>query len=382
MSTPEKDTVFKLPDLGEGLEGATIVQWLVKIGDTVKLGDLLVEVETVKSAVEIPSPCDGVIAKLHANEGDELAVGASLVTFESGDAAPAEQKNEPRVAPTHIEPDVKAEPNHEPVREEQKTVAPTSSHSNARAMPAVRQRAAELGIDIEQVKGTGEGSVVVMSDVESATAPALEKSGKDTGAGTPLTGSRLEMCKHMERSLEVVPVTIMDDARVALWRWSVPVMSRLVCAIIAGCKAAPELNAWFDSGTRMLELHTRIDLGIAVSTPHGLFVPVLAGVESRNESDIRAALKELVAQTRKGKIYTDAGRAPTITLTNFGPLGGKYATPIIVPPQVAILGVGAAYSMWPPIEKRLPLSLTFDHRVVTGEEASRFLAAAKADLEK
>ncbi len=185
---------------------------------------------------------------------------------------------------------------------------------------------------------------------------------------------------------EVVPATVVEDADVDAWRDGEDITIRLIRAIVAGCRAEPSLNAWYDSTVGGRRLHERIDLGIAVDTRDGLFVPVMRDVGNRDDADLRRGLERMKADIKVRKIPPEELRGATTTLSNFGTLAGRYAAPVVVPPQVAILSAGrvaprvVALDGRPAVHKTLPLSLTFDHRAVTGGEAARFLAAAVADL--
>jgi 2-oxoisovalerate dehydrogenase E2 component (dihydrolipoyl transacylase) len=186
----------------------------------------------------------------------------------------------------------------------------------------------------------------------------------------------------------VVPATVSDEADVEAWMNGGDVTIRLVHAIVAACAREPALNAWYDSQAQGRRLHGKIDLGIAVDTEDGLFVPVLRDVANRDATDLRKGLERMKADILARSIPPEELRGATITLSNFGTLAGRYASPIVVPPQVAILSAGRIASRAVVVagtvvaHRTLPLSLTFDHRVVTGGEAARFLAAAIADLER
>jgi pyruvate dehydrogenase E2 component (dihydrolipoamide acetyltransferase) len=181
---------------------------------------------------------------------------------------------------------------------------------------------------------------------------------------------------------------VTDDADIGDWRQGEDVTIRLVRAIAAACKAEPALNAWYNSGAGERRLIERIDIGIAVDTDGGLIVPVIRNVAERDVSDLRTGLDRLRADAVARSIPPSELRGATITLSNFGMIGGRFANLIVVPPQVAIVGAGriaravVAHRGQPAVRRVLPLSLTFDHRVVTGGEAARFLVALKSDLER
>ncbi|GAB7547747.1 hypothetical protein CS8_074390 [Cupriavidus sp. 8B] len=179
---------------------------------------------------------------------------------------------------------------------------------------------------------------------------------------------------------------MIDDADIHAWVPGTDTTIRLVRALVAGCRAEPGLNAWYESQTGRRHVPTRIDVGIAVDLPEGLFVPVLRDTGKRDAADLRRGLDRMRADVRARTIAPEEMRGNTITLSNFGMIAGKYAAPIVVPPTVAILGAGRIHDAVvaaggvPAVHRILPLSLTFDHRVVTGGEAARFLAAVIADL--
>uniref|UniRef100_UPI0018DF63FE dihydrolipoamide acetyltransferase family protein n=1 Tax=Roseomonas rosulenta TaxID=2748667 RepID=UPI0018DF63FE len=250
-----------------------------------------------------------------------------------------------------------------------------------RAMPAARALAAQRGLDLGRIAGTGPGGTITLGDVEAAVSPG-------TPAGfEPLTGARLAMARNIARSRdEVASTTLCDDADVEAWPPGTDHTMRLARAVIAGCRAAPALNAWFDGDAQARRLHAEVALGIAVETEVGLFVPVLHDALRRSLAELRAEFNRLKRGLADRSLEPDELRGATITLSNFGALGGRYAALSIVPPQVAILGAGriaarpSIHAGQIAVRRLLPLSLSFDHRAVTGAEAARFLNAVIADL--
>ncbi|MEN8259989.1 MAG: dihydrolipoamide acetyltransferase family protein [Pseudomonadota bacterium] len=362
---------FKLPDLGEGLQEAEIVEWRVSPGDEVKQDQILVAVETAKAIVDLPSPRAGKIHKLYGKSGDVLQVGDPLVEFEEEGAVRAD-------AGTVVgEVKVGSEVVHEP--------AISVTHSallGIKATPAVRALAARHNVDLSIVTPSGRDGMVTAADVQR-----VAKLLAEVGPIEPLRGVRRTMARTMAQAhSEVVAVTIVDDADIGAWREREDVTIRLIRAIVAGCRAEPSLNAWYDShavGRRVLK---KIDLGIAVDTEDGLFVPVLRDVGNREKADLRSGLQAIKEAVKSRSIPPEDMRGYTITLSNFGTFAGRYANPIVVPPSVAILGAGRIHAQAIPIEGELevhnvmPLSLTFDHRAVTGGEAARFLGVVLEDL--
>lgn len=360
--------IFNLPDLGEGLAEAEIVAWHVNVGDHVVTDQPLVAVETDKAVVEIPSPHSGRVTRLCAGVGDRVEVGAPLVEFE---AAGAQADTGTVVGEVGA-----AEPTTIP--------APPPTRAGVKATPAVRAMARTHGIDLATVQGTGPGGAVTASDVTRAAAEPGNAEPPE-----PLRGVRRAMADRMAKAhAEVAPATVTDAADVEAWREGTSVMLRLIRAMAAGCAAAPALNAWYDGAERTRRLHRAVDLGIAVDNEDGLFVPVLRDAGNRSADDLAAGLDRLKEDIRNRTIPPAELRGQTITLSNFGTVGGRHAQLVVVPPQVAIVGAGrirgevVAVGDSVAVHRELPLSLTFDHRAVTGAEAARFLQAVIADLEQ
>lgn len=351
-------TTFTLPDLGEGLQEAEIVTWHVSEGDRVTADQPLVSVETDKAVVEVPAPCSGRIARILAAEGDIVKIGAPLVEIDTGKAEDTGA----------IVGSIKGPPPTPPV-------LPASETGDVKATPAVRRLARELGVDLATIRGSGPGGAILTRDVEAAAGQA---------PGEELRGVRRAMAQTMAAShASIVPATVTDRADITSWPDDMKPMPRLVRAIVAACAAEPALNAWFDGSRR--QLNDRIDLAIAVDTPEGLFTPVLR--DAGAVTDVETRIKALRRAVEDRSIAPEDMKGATITLSNFGTIGGEFAALVVPPPQVAILGAGRISQTCVPVKGRpsvrrtLPLSLTFDHRVVTGGEAARFLAAARADLE-
>ena len=354
--------VFNLPDLGEGLQEAEIVEWHVKPGDSLEADQAMVSMETDKAIVEVPAPFSGKVEKLFGDAGTKIHVGAPLIGFEGavadtgtivGDLA-TKKAAPPKVAPAKTE---------------------------VKATPAVRALARSLNVDLASIEATGPGGTATTDDVKRAARAPLP------ATQTAQKGMRATMARNMALAhQEVAAVTVIDDADVDHWPKGTSALARLARAIVVAAKAEPGINAWYDSKSDARTVREEVDLGIAVDLPDGLLVPVLRN--AHKIGDATAQLEELVAKAKERSLSPEMLRGATITLSNFGAIGGRYASPMVVPPQVAILGAGR-------IEKRpvvakdgalaahrvLPLSLTFDHRAATGGEAARFLNAVKKDLE-
>lgn len=363
---------FKLPDLGEGLQEAEIVEWHVKAGDTVKADQLLVSVETAKAIVDIPAPYDGVLVKTFGKEGDILHVGEPLAAYEGeADAGTVVGRLEGGGEAGADNFFVGAAPS-------------TREHLAPRATPAVRQLARQLGVDLAAVQGSGADGLITRADVEGASQGARERFG-----GEKLRGVRRSMALNMARAhAEVVPVVIVGDADLHRWREARDPLVRIAQAIAVACEAEPVLNSWFDGKNLSIKRHAQLDLGIAVDTPDGLFVPVLRNVGARSAEDLKEGVERLRADVRARSIPPQEMMGATLTLSNFGTLFGRYANPVVVPPQVAIIGAGGILDEPVAVDGQvvvhpiLPLSLTFDHRAVTGGEAARFLKALVEALQQ
>jgi 2-oxoisovalerate dehydrogenase E2 component (dihydrolipoyl transacylase) len=361
--------LFSLPDLGEGLQDAEVVKWHVAVGDTVKLDQPLVSVETAKAIVDIPAPYAGSISRLYAAPGDIVHIGAPLVGFDGESAQP---DHGTVVGSIEAGKNVSAEA----------PAAPTPTVVGIKATPAVRALARQHHVDLAMVTPTGANGLITTGDVERAARVLTE-----AGPIELLRGVRRAMAQNMMlANAEVASATIMDDADIHAWPPHTLPILRLIRALIAACRAEPSLNAWYDSEKIGRWVVKHVDLGIAVDTPDGLLVPVLRDVAARDPADLKQMLHQLIGDTRARKVPPENLRGHTITLSNYGTIAGRYASPVVVPPTVAILGAGrirdevVARDGKPVVHRILPLSLTFDHRAVSGGEAGRFMAAAIADL--
>jgi len=373
-------TVFRLPDVGEGLHEAELVAWHVAVGDHVVADQPLVSVETAKAVVEIPSPQSGHIAALHGEPGDVVPVGTVLVEFADGahvDTGLVVGELDEEVARPSI------------ARTPARRVGATGG--GVKASPAVRSLAAQLGVDLASLTGTGAVGTITRGDVEMAAARAAAPSAEPLREGDtiePLRGVRRAMDANMARAhTQVVPASVTDEADIGDWPEGTDVTLRLIRAIATACRAEPAINASYLGRDTGRVLHDYVDLGIAVDTPDGLFVPVLRDVANRDPEDLRQGLEAMKADVRARTVAPEHLRGQTITLSNFGAIAGRHAALVVVPPQVAIVGAGRARDAvvaqhgHAVVTRVLPLSLTFDHRVVMGGEATRFLRALIADLQ-
>ncbi|OUS25192.1 branched-chain alpha-keto acid dehydrogenase subunit E2 [Gammaproteobacteria bacterium 45_16_T64] len=375
---------FKLPDLGEGLQEAEIVEWHIKIGDIVAVDQIIVSVETAKAIVDVPSPQAGEIAALFGATGDIIHTNEPLLEY-----AGEEHADTGTVVGVINESTPSEESSHAEVDEFIIGSAEGNSQHRSFATPAIRALAKRLNVDINSLKGSGHRQLITASDVERA-----HQIEKDFGASIPLRGVRRAMAKNMAKAQrEVSKVTIFDDANIHRWYGSqhshkIDPTMRLVQAIGSACRIEPQLNAWFDGDNLSIRIIETIDLGIAVDTEDGLFVPVLRDINNRDVENMKQGLDALRGAVKSRKIPPKEMSGATITLSNFGTIAGKYGNPVVVPPMVSILGAGTihdqvvAYEGQPVIHPIMPLSLSFDHRAITGGEAARFLKALIEHLEQ
>jgi pyruvate dehydrogenase E2 component (dihydrolipoamide acetyltransferase) len=432
------ERVFNLPDLGEGLEDAEIVEWKVAEGDTVELNQPLIEVNTAKALVEIPSPVAGVIKTLHGEAGGVVEVGAPLVTFEVEAGSPpsaetdaaaaagqqasppdgeskreavlvgygvdegsAKGKRRPRLKPpgTRRAPAAVAE-----------TAAPeTAEAGEVKATPPVRRLARERGIDLTSVTGSGPEGRITREDVLGA-APADTESAAGTDADRlteavegeeriPVRGVRRMIAEKMARSWREVPhVTTfheIDATRIEALRTElteqtgtkVSALAIVVRALVDVCQRHPELNSSWDEDAHEIVVKRDRHVGIATDTERGLLVPVVHDAQDKGIAEIAGEIAELVDAARAGRATLEQLTGGTITVTNVGTFGSSFGTPIINIPEVAILALGR-------IEQRavvaggeivarpsVTLSLSFDHRVIDGADADKALTDLREVLE-
>lgn len=377
---------LKLPDLGEGLQEAEIVEWMVQEGDTVEADQPLVSVETAKAVVEVPAPVSGVIEKLHFQEGDLVEVGALLVTFKGGDGVrDATPASPAKAAPRKDSGTVAGslQESNEIVAEAEESLS-ARSEGGFKCTPAIRALARKLGIELNVVTPTGPNDTITRGDVER-----VHKILSEVEPIEELRGVRRAMAQTMVTARdEVMHATIMDEADITDWPEKSDVTIRIIHAIVHASQEEPALNGWFfpkETGRRLLK---KVHLGIAMDTSDGLFVPVLQDVANRSPEDLRQGLNELKQHVRNRSVPPEQLRGHTFTLSNFGMFAGKYGTPVVVPPTMAILAAGRihdgirAVNGSPEIRRVLPLSLSIDHRAINGGEAARWLKAAMESLSK
>ncbi len=414
--------IFNLPDLGEGLPDAEIVEWLVAEGDELTLDQPMINMETAKAVVEVPSPFTGKLVKCFGQAGDVIETGKPLAGFDVGDGTDAADDAPEADAPVteaDAAPDASGD---QDARADSGTVVgametsdqlvreTVSSVAGIKVTPAVRAMARKLKVDLARVTATGKDGVVTRADVEAAAknppaaAPAAPASpapaaaapatpppapAAATGEWEPIRGTRRTMARVMSEShAQVVATTLMDDADIHAWDHRQDVTVRLLRALWAGACVEPGLNAWYDGDKGMRMIHKNMDVGMAVDTPDGLFAAALRRVNSNTPEQVRASIDRLKVNVKNRSIPPEDLRDYTIMLSNFGVFAGRYATPIINPPCVCIVAAGKSRHEVVPVlggfevHRIMPLSLTFDHRACTGGEAARFLKAMLEDLRR
>lgn len=366
--------IFNLPDLGEGLAEAEIREWYVKEGDQVVVDQPLVSMETAKAVVDVPSPYAGKIVALHGKSNDIIQTGAPLITFDTGED---EVKERPKSSVVGALEEGAGKWDESDVI----IGAVKTKTERIKAMPAARVLAAQMNVDLAQITGTGPQGLITPDDVKKFITQKAPAQGA-TFKGEALHGVRRVMAQTMAQSQrEIVPVTIVEDVNISHLPASSDITALVLKAIASAAKVEPSLNAWFDGSTLTRDLRKEVNVGLAVDTSEGLFVPVIKDVDAKSNEALRERVNTYKATVKDRTVAQADMQGATITLSNFGTIIGRYATPIIVPPAVAILGCGRSREV--PIVQEgkvmpgriLPLSLTFDHRAVTGGEATRFLGA-------
>ncbi|MEF1254932.1 dihydrolipoamide acetyltransferase family protein [Vibrio sp. M260112] len=365
---------FLLPDLGEGLAESEIVEWHINVGDSVELDQVVLTVETAKAVVEVPAPYSGVVVSRHGEAGDVINIGALLLEIEEqpelvGTVASKQKQQDAATVVGNV-----SQTTHH-VDVDDFWIGSTHSPSIdglVTALPSTRLLAKKLGVDLNTVSGTGPNGIITDNDIYA-------EARKQSPGTEVLKGARRTMVSTMSESHHsVAAVTITEEASLANWTAAEDISGRLIRAVVYACQEEPALNAWFDAETMTRCVHSRVNIGIAVDSSHGLYVPVLKHAESYDDNDIRTWLNETVQGIRERKIGRDSLQHATITLSNFGAIAGIFATPVVSPPQVAIVGAGRIIERVvikdgvPVAVKVMPLSITFDHRACTGGEAARF----------
>ena len=410
-------TEFKLPELGENVYEGTVVRLLVKVGDTVAKDQSVLEIETGKASVELPSPVGGKILSITVKEGEKAKVGQTVMTFDAS-ATPAatpaaKPKKEAKAAAATVQP---ATPPPAPAAKPVVTAQPSQpivvaqSTGTVPASPSTRQFAREIGIDVTQVPGSGPGGRVSTDDVKSFSRAA--NAGLVRGAGKPavpplpdfarwgeterepMNNIRIATSDHMSLAWTAIPhVTIHDSADIteleklrSSYRAKAEAagakltLTAFIIKIVASAlKNAPKMNASIDVQNKQTVFKKFINVGVAVDTDRGLVVPVIRDADKKNVLQIAQELNRISERAKARKTSPDEMQGGTFTITNIGSVGGKFFTPIINWPEVAILGIGRGSIEAVNIDgffhprQMLPLSLSFDHRIIDGADGARFL---------
>ncbi|HEU6446224.1 MAG TPA: dihydrolipoamide acetyltransferase family protein [Gaiellaceae bacterium] len=366
---------FKLPDLGEGLTEGEIARWLVQEGQEIAEDDPLVEVQTDKTTVEIPSPAAGKVASILVEEGKVVPVGTVLVVIGDG-AAPAAEGEQP--------PSASRAP-------QQEDMSPAADSSRVRATPLIRKIAQDLGVDLATIEATGPQGRVTEEDVRRAAAsggltPGPGPRHGSEGRREPLRGVRRLIAEHMARAhREIPPVTWVEECDFGAIDLTV-LLPTVLKATAEALKEFPELNARLES--EEIVYLERYDLGFAVQTDQGLVVPVVRDVDARSLEELDADVRRLAEAARAGELKAEELRGSTFTVTNAGKFAGLFQTPIVNHPEVAILSLGRIADR--PVVRDGEIvvrtvgyvALTFDHRVVDGARAAEFGLAVLRRLEQ
>jgi pyruvate dehydrogenase E2 component (dihydrolipoamide acetyltransferase) len=428
-------TDFKLPDLGENIASGDVVSVFVSVGDVVKPGQALLEVETDKAVIEVPCPPGGRVASVLVKKGDTVKVGQTLLTLEAAGSSPsvatpvaaAPAKPAPVAAPPAAAKVAPAEPT--PVAPppvamkpaavkpaiEPELAAPTPAVAAVEpAGPAVRRLARELGVDLGRVKGSGPAGRILREDVvaavrqgsaQGARSAAVPSSDRDDWGPVhreQMSRMRRTIAANMVRSVSTIPhLTNFDDADVtemerlrkasaddhAKVNVKLTALSFVIKAVSLSLRQHPAMNSSIDVEKGEILYKDYVNIGLAVDTPRGLVVPVLRGCDELSIPQIAQAIAETAEKAKHAQYSIEDLRGGTFTISNLGAIGGTYSTPIINWPEVAILLVGRSRKLpvvqGDRIEPRLmmPLSLSYDHRIVDGAMAARFLREVIGYLE-
>ena len=415
---------FKLPDIGEGIHEGEIAKWLVAEGDKISEDDVLVEIQNDKAVVEIPSPVDGTISKIHVEEGEVTTVGTTIVTIDDGSedtaseeaAEPTEKKDSKQEDDAAKPADEKEASEESPNKEAQKE-ASADSDKIVIAMPSVRKFARENDVNIKEVTGTGKNGRILKEDIEnfgsdsqvsaetaseaasteeqSEQAPAARKQAAgDLETREKMSGMRKAIAKAMVNSKHTSPhVSHIDEVEVdALWAHrkkfkeiaaeqgvKLTFLPYVVKALVSALKKYPELNTSIDNETFEVIQKHYYNVGIAADTEKGLVVPVVKDADKLSMFEISDEINDLAGKARDGKLSSDEMKGGSVTISNLGSAGGKWFTPVINQPEVAILGIGRIEEQ--PVVRDgeivaarvLALSLSYDHRQIDGATAQNAL---------
>ena len=406
-------TEFKLPNLGENIESGDVLKVLVSAGDKIEKEQTVVELETDKAAIEVPSPVSGIVSAVHIHVGEKAAVGQLILTVETDGAAEDAVPSGPPEAPPPPPPPEAEEASPAPPEAPAEAPAPPDDGEgvSVAATPSVRRQAREIGVDLQAVKGTGRGGRISVADVKAHAKSALQGRGA-APAGVaalvplpdftkwgkverrPMSGVRRATAAHLSRAWATIPhvtqcdkadITALEKLRKRYGKKAEATGGKLtVTAIIlkllaSALKVYPQFNASVDAANEEVIYKEYVHIGVAVDTERGLLVPVIRDVDRKNIIRLSVELSEAAGKAREGKLSIDEMRGGSMTITNLGGIGGTHFTPIINAPEVAILGVSRGGVEPVHIDGEfqprvmLPLSLSYDHRLIDGADAARFL---------
>ncbi len=402
---------FALPDLGENIESGDVIRILVDVGDRLAEDQTVIELETDKAVIEVPSSVDGTITEILVQQGDTIAVGQPILEVE-GTTAPAVEETPPAVEETPSSPISAEEPTPTPIPPapvvEEAPSAPTPTDGPVPAAPSTRRLAREIGVDIAQVQGSGPGGRISIDDVKAhskklhatraaaptTAAPLPDFSQWGAVERQPMTKVREITAERLAQAWATIPqVTQFDKADItSLEKWRAAYGQKaeaaggkltptaiLIKVLGIALKVFPQFNASIDIAQREVVYKRYFHIGIAVDTPHGLLVPVVRDVDQKNIIELAVELSELAQKTRERKITPADMQGGSMTISNVGTMGGTAFTPIVNPPEVAILGVARSQVEPTYIDGQLqprtflPLSLSYDHRLIDGADGARFL---------
>jgi 2-oxoisovalerate dehydrogenase E2 component (dihydrolipoyl transacylase) len=403
---------MKLPDVGEGVAEAEIVEWLVEVGDEVTPDTVLAEVLTDKATVEVSPPVTGTVVARYGDPGDVLAVGTVLIGIEVADGVVSEPEvegpTEPALQPeSEPESATAPEPAPEPPPAAEPPTGGPKRSERVTAAPAVRRRAGELGIDLTGVSGSGPEGRIVHADLDrlliggSGSLAAPTGSTSDSPRVESVRGVRRRIAERLSATwsevphityVEAVDVTELEALRAELnttddGRVRLTMLPFIVRAIAVACRDQPEINAHYDHGSETLTVHGAVHVGIATQTDQGLLVPVVRHADSLELRDAADEIARVTEAARNASASREELSGSTITITSLGAIGGVATTPILNAPEVAIIGVNKmeVRPVWRDgafqPRKMINLSSSFDHRMVDGWDAARFVQRLKTLLE-
>lgn len=377
-------TIFYLPDLGEGLAEATIREWYIQMGEEVQIDQPLLSVETEKALVDIPSPYHAKIKEIHGKNGEVIKTGAPLITFK---IIHSDDSNIPEKSKSSVSIVGKLKENQTWLENKEIDNTEKKEIMNIKILPRARQLAKELNININNIQGSGAEGCITVSDVKNFSQKNNSETNQEKNAASISQHTRSMMRVMRQSQQDVIPATLFDDADISHFNEQTDITIQLIIAIIAALKIEPSFNAWFDEKAKQMKLFSEINLGIAVDTPHGLYVPVIHGAQHKNSQALRQEINAFKTMAEQAAFPKEILQDATFILSNFGKFSGKYATPIIMSTMVGILAAERIYQGLSEQTKELkranylPLSLTFDHRIITGGMAARFLGEIKNRLE-